>query len=180
VFEDAEGAADSLRVHGAGELCAFEYAAGVAVTGAVRNDALDSLGRSRSPLVIRGSPLAPGVRMRAEGPRPSVLPDAPDASEDADELAEDCPERCARMLMRNAAGAGERGCILNADRAGAIARPAADALLPARGRVIAASNDALFPVHACSSLRARVRGERAWSARSGRASRPHAPSWCLG
>jgi hypothetical protein len=86
----------------------------MAVTGALRSDALDALGRSRSPLVLRGSPLAPGVRVRAKGARPSVAPDAPNASEDADELADDGPERaCATRLawasarMLNADGARE-------------------------------------------------------------------------
>jgi hypothetical protein len=137
VFEDAEGAADSLRARGARELCAFKYMDGVAVAGALRRDALDALGRSKSPFAIRGSPLAPGARVRAEGGRPSVDPDALAASADADDLADDGPERGARMLMLQAAGAGKRGRVLNADGAAEIARPAAEVMRPPRATIVA-------------------------------------------
>jgi hypothetical protein len=163
-----------LRARGAGELCAFTYTDGVAVAGALRRDALDALGRSRSPLVLRGSPLALGVRTRAEGD-----PDAPAASADADELADDGPERGARMLMLHAAGAdaGERARMLNADGAAETARPAADALLPARGRVIAVSNDVLLLVRALRRRHRRGCAAHGGGARGeGRVSRPHAPS----
>jgi hypothetical protein len=159
VVEVAEDAAESVRACLARELCAFEYTDGVAVTGALRRDALDALGRSKSPLAIHGSPLAFGACTRAEVAPRLVDPDVPNASEDADGLADDDPERGARMLMLQAAGAGERGRVLNADGAGETARPAADASLPARGRVIAASNHRCSP-RACTRalLRAHQRG----------------------
>jgi hypothetical protein len=51
--------------------------------------------------------------------------------------------------MPGAANAGERARMLDADGAGESARPAADALLPARGRVIVACSEAPFPSRTC-------------------------------
>jgi hypothetical protein len=78
------------------------------------------------------------VRARTEPPSVN-----PDASEDTDELADRSPARGARMP--NAGGARERPRMRDADGAGESARLAADALLPTRGRVIAAYRDPLLP-----------------------------------
>jgi hypothetical protein len=78
------------------------------------------------------------------------------------------------MLMLEAAGAGERARMLNADGAAETARPAAaDAVLPARGGVISASNDGLLIVRA---LRAGtdVGAQRTGVARAGGMSVPAA------
>jgi hypothetical protein len=83
VFDEAEDTAESVCARGAGELCAFEYADGLAFVGALRREALDALRCSESAFAIRGSLLAPGVRTRTDPPSLN-----PNASENTDELAD--------------------------------------------------------------------------------------------
>jgi hypothetical protein len=121
----------------------------VRVRGGRRRHRRAAQGRARrarpqqSALAMRGSPLAPGVRAHTE---PSV---DPNAREDQDELADGRPERGARIA--NAGSAGESARMLDVDGAGESAQPAADALLPTRGLVIAACSDAPLPASASAA-----------------------------
>jgi hypothetical protein len=129
VVEHAENAAESVHTRGAGELCAFEYADAAidALAGSLRRDALDALWRSENAPAIRGSSLTPSLRAHKAG---LVDPDATDASEDTDKLADGSVERGAP----DAGGVGERTRMLDSDGAGESARLAGDMPLRARGR----------------------------------------------
>jgi hypothetical protein len=131
VVEDAVNAAESVHTRGAGELCAFEYAGAAidALTGSLRRDTLG------------GSSLTPSLRAHEAA---SVDPDAADASEDTDKLADGRVERGAP----DAGGVRERARKLDSASAGESARLAADALLPACACVIVACTATAMPVRA--------------------------------
>jgi hypothetical protein len=133
VFDEAEDVAESVRARGAGERCALEYAEGDAVADALRRDALDALGRRESALAVRGSPLPPDVRARTEPPAVDA-----DVSEETDALADG-------SAASDVGGAHQRARLLDVDEVSKSPRRAADALLSARGRVIAPCSDALLP-----------------------------------